>query len=88
MAVTSEYEHAERIVGEVAVLSDMVAGRLDEDGVRQAAQVLLNHRRTELPAFRSRSPPACWMCRGPRSKRGVAKASSRPPSGAGRAPPA
>ena len=48
MAVTSEYELAERVVGEVAVLSDMDAGRLDEDGVRQAGQVLLNHRRSEL----------------------------------------
>jgi DNA-binding transcriptional MerR regulator len=48
VAVTSEYEHAERIVGEVAVLSDMAAGRLDEHGVREAAQVLLEHRRSEL----------------------------------------
>jgi DNA-binding transcriptional MerR regulator len=48
MAVTSEYEHAESIVGEIAVLSDMAAGRLDEHGVRQAAQVLLDHRRSEL----------------------------------------
>lgn len=50
MAVASEYEHAERIVGEVAVLSDMAAGRLDEHGVRQAAHVLLEHRRSELPS--------------------------------------
>jgi hypothetical protein len=48
MTVTSEYEHAERIVGEVAVLSDMAAGRLDEHSVREAAQVLLEHRRSEL----------------------------------------
>jgi DNA-binding transcriptional MerR regulator len=48
VAVTSEYEHAERIVGEVAVLSDMAAGRLDEHDVREAAQVLLEHRRSEL----------------------------------------
>lgn len=48
MAVISEYEHAERIVGEVAVLSDMAAGRLDDHGVREAAQVLLDHRRSEL----------------------------------------
>jgi hypothetical protein len=48
MAVVSEYEQAERIVGEVVVLSEMAAGRLDEDGVREAAQVLLDHRRSEL----------------------------------------
>ena len=48
MAVTSEYEHAERIVGEVAMLSDMAAGKLDEHRVREAAQVLLDHRRSEL----------------------------------------
>ncbi len=50
MAVTSEYEHAERIVGEVAMLSDIAAGRLDERDVRQAANVLLEHRRSELPS--------------------------------------
>jgi DNA-binding transcriptional MerR regulator len=50
VAVASEFEHAERIVGEVAVLSDMAAGRLDERGVRQAANVLLEHRRSELPS--------------------------------------
>lgn len=50
VAVASEYEHAERIVGEVAVLSDMAAGRLDEHGVRQAAHILLEHRRSELPS--------------------------------------
>jgi DNA-binding transcriptional MerR regulator len=48
VAVTSEYEHAERIVGEVAVLSDMAAGRMDEHRMREAAQVLLEHRRSEL----------------------------------------
>lgn len=48
MAVISEYEHAERIVGEVAMLSDMAAGKLDEHRVREAAQVLLDHRRSEL----------------------------------------
>jgi DNA-binding transcriptional MerR regulator len=48
VAVTSEYEHAERIVGEVAMLSDMAAGKLDEHRVREAAQVLLEHRRSEL----------------------------------------
>jgi len=50
MAVTSEFEHAERIVGEVAVLSEMAAGRLDEPGVRTAARILLEHRRSELPS--------------------------------------
>jgi DNA-binding transcriptional MerR regulator len=48
VAVTSEFEHAERIVGEVAMLSDMAAGKLDEHRVREAAQVLLDHRRSEL----------------------------------------
>lgn len=48
MSVSSEFEHAERIMGEVAVLSDMAAGKLDEHRVREAAQVLLEHRRSEL----------------------------------------
>jgi DNA-binding transcriptional MerR regulator len=48
VSVTSEFEHAERIMGEVAVLSDMAAGKLDEHRVREAAQVLLEHRRSEL----------------------------------------
>ena len=48
MAIISEYEYAERIVGEVAVLSDMAAGRLDERRMREAAQALLEHRRSEL----------------------------------------
>ncbi|HSR86658.1 MAG TPA: hypothetical protein VLM11_20980 [Streptosporangiaceae bacterium] len=50
MTVASEYEHAEWIVGEVAVLSDMAAGRLDEHGIREAAHILLEHRRRELPS--------------------------------------
>jgi DNA-binding transcriptional MerR regulator len=48
VAITNEYEHAERIVGEVAMLSDMAAGRLDERRMREAAQALLEHRRSEL----------------------------------------
>jgi DNA-binding transcriptional MerR regulator len=48
MSVSSEFEHAERIMGEVAVLSDMAAGKLDDHRVREAAQVLLEHRRSEL----------------------------------------
>ena len=49
MSVASEYEHAEQVVADVALLSEMAAGRLDADGVREAAGVLLEHRRSELP---------------------------------------
>ena len=50
MSVASEYEHAEQVVADVALLHDMAAGRLDEQRVRQAAEVLLEHRRHELPS--------------------------------------
>src|SRR5580692_10254755 len=50
MSVASEYERAEQVVADVALLHDMAAGRLDEQRVKQAAQVLLEHRRHELPS--------------------------------------
>jgi hypothetical protein len=50
MSVANEYDRAEQIVADVAVLHDMAAGRLDEQRVREAAQVLLEHRRHELPS--------------------------------------
>ena len=50
MSVASEYERAEQVVADVALLQDMAAGRLDEQRVVQAAQVLLEHRRHELPS--------------------------------------
>ena len=50
MSVASEYEHAEQVVADVALLHDMAAGRLDGQRVRQAAEVLLEHRRNELPS--------------------------------------
>jgi hypothetical protein len=50
MSVASEYDRAEQIVADVAVLHEMAAGRLDEQRVREAAQVLLEHRRHELPS--------------------------------------
>jgi hypothetical protein len=50
MSVASEYDRAEQIVADVAVLHDMAAGRLDEQRVREAARVLLEHRRHELPS--------------------------------------
>ena len=49
MSVASEYEHAEQVVGDVVLLSEIAAGRLDLEGVREAAGVLLEHRRSELP---------------------------------------
>jgi DNA-binding transcriptional MerR regulator len=49
MSVAGEYEHAERVVADVVLLREMAAGRLDADGVREAAGVLLEHRRSELP---------------------------------------
>jgi hypothetical protein len=50
VSVASEYDHAEQVVADVALLHDMAAGRLDEQPVREAAQVLLEHRRHELPS--------------------------------------
>lgn len=50
MSVASEFEHAERVVEDVALLQDMAAGKLDLRRVREAAAVLLEHRRSELPS--------------------------------------
>ena len=50
VSVTSEYDHAEQVVADVALLQDMAEGRLDDERVKQAAQVLLEHRRDELPS--------------------------------------
>src|ERR1700734_4311160 len=50
MSIASEYDRAEQIVADVAVLHEMAAGRLDEQRVREAAQVLLEHLRHELPS--------------------------------------
>lgn len=50
MSVASELDRAEQVVTDVALLHDMAAGRLDEQRVREAAQVLLEHRRRELPS--------------------------------------
>lgn len=50
MSIASEFEHAERVVEDVALLRDMAAGKLDERRVREAAEVLLEHRRNELPS--------------------------------------
>jgi DNA-binding transcriptional regulator YdaS (Cro superfamily) len=51
VSVTSEYDHAEQVVTDVALLQDMAAGRLDGEQVRQAAEVLLAHRRHDLPSL-------------------------------------
>jgi hypothetical protein len=50
VSVASEYDHAEQVVADVALLQDMAAGRLDGERVREAAEVLLVHRRHELPS--------------------------------------
>jgi hypothetical protein len=50
VSVASEYDHAEQVVTDVALLQDMVAGRLDTEQVREAAEVLLAHRRHDLPS--------------------------------------
>jgi DNA-binding transcriptional regulator YdaS (Cro superfamily) len=50
VSVASEYDHAEQVVADVALLHDMAAGRLDEQRVKEVAQVLLEHRRHELPS--------------------------------------
>ena len=50
MSVAGEFEHAERVVEDVALLRDMAAGKLDERRIREAAEVLLEHRQSELPS--------------------------------------
>jgi len=50
MSVANEYDRAEQVVADVAMLHEMAAGRLDEQRVREAAQVMLEHRRHELPS--------------------------------------
>ena len=50
MSVASEYDHAEQVVTDVALLQDMAAGRLDGEQLREAAEVLLAHRRHDLPS--------------------------------------
>jgi DNA-binding transcriptional MerR regulator len=50
MSVASEYERAEQVVSDVALLHEMVAGELDQHSVQQAAEILLEHKRDELPS--------------------------------------
>jgi hypothetical protein len=50
MSVTSELEYAEQVVSDVVLLRDMAAGRLDPKRVKQAAEIILEHRRSELPS--------------------------------------
>lgn len=50
MSVASEYDRAEQVVADVALLHDMAAGKLDGQRIKEAAQVLLEHRRHELPS--------------------------------------
>lgn len=50
VSVASEYDHAEQVVADVAILQDMAEGRLDDERVKEAAQVLLEHKRHELPS--------------------------------------
>jgi DNA-binding transcriptional MerR regulator len=50
VSIASEYEQAERMVADVALLNEIAAGRLDRQGIRQAAELLLEHKRDELPS--------------------------------------
>jgi hypothetical protein len=50
VSVASEYDRAEQVVADVVLLHDMAAGRMDEQRIREAARVLLEHRRHELPS--------------------------------------
>jgi DNA-binding transcriptional regulator YdaS (Cro superfamily) len=50
VSIASEYDHAEQVVADVALLQDMAEGRLDDERVKEAAQVLLEHKRHELPS--------------------------------------
>lgn len=49
MSVAGEYERAEQVVADVVLLGEIAAGRLDEKGMKEAAGVLLEHKRRELP---------------------------------------
>jgi hypothetical protein len=55
----------------------MAAGKLDERRVREAAEVLLEHRRNELPNV-SGSRRACWMSHERRWRRGAVLPCSPP----------
>jgi len=50
VSVASEHDRAEQVVADVVLLHDMAAGRMDRQRVREAARVLLEHRRHELPS--------------------------------------
>jgi hypothetical protein len=50
VSVASEYDRAEQVVADVALLHNIAAGGMDEQQVREAARVLLEHRRHELPS--------------------------------------
>jgi hypothetical protein len=50
MSVANELEHAERVVEDVALLQDIAAGKLGERRLREAADILLEHRLNELPS--------------------------------------
>jgi hypothetical protein len=50
MSVANELERAERVVEDVALLQDIAAGKLDERRLREAADILLEHRLNELPS--------------------------------------
>jgi hypothetical protein len=50
MSIVSEYERAEQVVSDVALLHEMAAGRLDQHRVQEAAEILLKHKHDELPS--------------------------------------
>ena len=59
MSVASEYDRAEQVLADVAMLRDMAAGRLDEQRVRRPPRSCLSIADTSCPACRSRWRPAC-----------------------------
>jgi hypothetical protein len=50
MSIVSEYERAEQVVSDVALLHEMAAGQLDQHRVQEAAEILLKHKHDELPS--------------------------------------
>ena len=70
MSVASEYDRAEQVVSDVAMLHDIAAGNLDEQRVREAAGSYWSTEGTSCPAYRSQWRPVCWRCPARLSRRG------------------
>lgn len=72
-------ERRRQPVADVALLHDLAAGKLDEQRVRKAAEVLLEHRRSELPSVSVAVAGRLLESRAQPSKTGDRMASSPQP---------